>query len=327
MIFFALSFFSAFFLAAQIPSERVLSLEDSIQLALLNNAPLLSSEQDILIAEQRMKEARYLFLPEISLSGHLTRFNADRLFALSPEFGSVLLSPSARDILYTGKASLRQSVYAGGRHSHTLNLTYAALQQARTHHETAQMDVVFQAKRVFYQLLYTQEGSRACQERRKEGETLTASPLGGWDWIESQGILQEIRSRCSQWNHELDLARLEYLRALGLELETRVQVKGELKTNPVNADLNKATVWALDLRPELRSEVFKAQMDAIAVNLAMSRRIPSIIFGADYELVGPDFLPETVNWDATLSIQFPLSYNLWPQIRQRRAEQIENRHG
>jgi len=41
-------------------SYELLSLEESIQLALQNNATLLSTEQDITIAQQRIKEASFI---------------------------------------------------------------------------------------------------------------------------------------------------------------------------------------------------------------------------------------------------------------------------
>ncbi|HOX23242.1 MAG TPA: TolC family protein, partial [Elusimicrobiales bacterium] len=74
-------------------------------------------------------------------------------------------------------------------------------------------------------------------------------------------------------------------------------------------------------RPEVKSEVYRAEMDSIALNLAMSRRSPTVMLGASYDVVGYQFPLPSNSWEATLAIQFPLAYDFWTQITQRKAEQ------
>ncbi|MBI4051272.1 MAG: TolC family protein, partial [Elusimicrobia bacterium] len=56
-------------------------------------------------------------------------------------------------------------------------------------------------------------------------------------------------------------------------------------------------------------------------NLALSRRFPTVLLGADYGVVGPRFPLKQNNWSATIAIQFPLTYDFWTQYRQKSAEQ------
>ena len=49
-----------------------LTLESAIRLGLENNSAFLSAQQEIIIAEQKVKEAKFRFLPQISLQGTAT---------------------------------------------------------------------------------------------------------------------------------------------------------------------------------------------------------------------------------------------------------------
>ena len=53
---------------AQQATVETLSLDQSLRLSMQNNPELLSAEQDVIIAQQRVKEASYLFLPQTNLS-------------------------------------------------------------------------------------------------------------------------------------------------------------------------------------------------------------------------------------------------------------------
>ncbi|MBI4055833.1 MAG: TolC family protein [Elusimicrobia bacterium] len=304
--------------------KRILRLSDAVRLALLNNPRILSAQKDITIAEQRVKEARSLFFPEVGFGANLTKFDAQRLFLINPDIGPQVLDNRSPDKeLLSGRVFLRQSIYSGGRYVHTLQLAQAALKQARARDEAAKMDVLFEVKQLYYRLLMAQEALRLCEERFAQAQAEFAQGQGfsGWEALSAHETLTQMRSECAERRQELHGVQLEFLKTVNLELDVSVSVEAELLQSPVDLELPRAIVWALELRPELQSETYKAQMDAIAVNLAMSERIPTITLLADYEVVGPEFLPDRTNWHTTLSVRFPFSYHFWSQIRQKRAEQ------
>jgi len=100
-----------------------------------------------------------------------------------------------------------------------------------------------------------------------------------------------------------------------------VRVSGRLETKPVHADLARALLWAAELRPELRAQTYRSQMDAIAVNLALGRRYPTVTLGVDYELTGQEFPLRQNNWDATVGVRLPFSLDYFTQHTQKVAEQ------
>ena len=322
MILFLVSLLAAVpVLAQDSPVSRSFTIEEAQRVALLNSPQLLSAEQDIIIAQQRVSEATFQFLPEIGLQASASRYDARYPFALAPEYRSVLLFPSDRTGIYSGRAYLRQPVYEGGRTANLLRLAETNLKQKQTQYDAVKLDVALSAQRAFYRLLLAQEVEAAVSRRAEAAQRLLARPLSGWERVEAEALAADLRSHRGAALHQVEAARLEFLKGLNLEFDTPVRLSGGLETKPVDLNLDQAIIWATELRPELRAETYRAQIDAIAVNLALGRRNPTLAIGADYELTGQEFPLRQNNWDMTIGLKIPFSYDFWTELRQKRAEQ------
>lgn len=301
------------------PPVETYSLEDSIRLALRNNAELQSSEQGITIARQQVREAALQFYPEVGLQALATRFNSRYPFALRPDFRSLLLFPSNDPNLFSGQAYMTMSLYEGRRHINTLRLARTALKQAQSKYDAVKLDIVYSVQETFHNLLLAQESADGL---RGLADAAERAPVGdGWDAVEAAALASELRAEQAAAEHRLSLARLEFLKRLNKELDSPIVVSGELETRPSDVDLKKALVWATELRPELQSQTYKSQMDAIAVNLSLSRRNPTVMLGLDYEVTGQRFPLRQNNWDATVGVRIPFAFDYWTQHTQRVAEQ------
>ena len=76
----------------------------------------------------------------------------------------------------------------------------------------------------------------------------------------------------------------------------------------------------MEFRPELKSALYKLEMDNISVNLSLARRYPDIMLGASYERLGLNNIKDE-NMQLTLALKLPLGYDYASQIKQKRAEQ------
>lgn len=317
--------------AAPVPTaaaEKVYTLDDALRLSLLNDPRVLSAEQDKIIAAEREREARYLFLPEFGVQASATKYNARYPFSLSHDFRNILVFPTGgpwggnTENLYSGRGYMNMSLFEGGRTVNTLRLAQAARKQANSALESVKLDLAVSVKDVFYRLILAQERMTAAAQYQAVAEELfSSSKLDGWDRIDAEARLAEARSRASEAQHALNLARLSFLKGINIELDTAFSVAGALQTRAVSIDLDKAVLWAMELRPELQSETYRAQMDAITVNLAAARRIPTVFLAGDYELTDEQFPLKKNNWDATIGLRIPFSYDYFTQLRQKRAEQ------
>ena len=306
---------------ADAAAVRSFTIEEAERLSLNNSAGLLSSEQDITIAQQRVQEAMFLFLPEVGLQASATRYDARYPFALPPELRSILLFPSQHDQIYSGRGYLLQTIYSGGRVLNLLHLAQTALKQAQSQYEAVKMDTSLGVRRVFYQLLLAQDSYEAATERLKAAQAfLPHGSSAGWERMEAEALISGLRAKQAELGHEVDLAGLEFRKQLNIELDTPVRVVGKLETQQVDVDLNKAIVWAMELRPELQAETYKARIDDIGVSLAQSRRNPTVFVESNYELTGQTFPIRQNNWEATVGLRIPFSFDFGAQIRQKRAE-------
>jgi len=299
--------------------ERRFTLDDSEKLALLNSASLLAAEQGIVIAQQRVQQAETLFLPEIGLQASGTRYDDRYPTALAPELHSILLFPSPNDYIYSGRAYLTQTLYDGGKTINLLRLAQSTLKQAQTDYETVKMETLYGAKRVFYQLILAQEKRSAAQERLQTAQS-RARGLAGWQRVEAEAVVSQLRTVAAEADHEVGMAGLDFRKQLNLELDTPFRVVGALEPKAVDLDLRKLIAWAMELRPELQSEIYKAQMSNIAINLASARRYPNLILASDYEITGPNTSLKQNNWDATLGLRIPIPFDFWSEVREKSAE-------
>ncbi|MBI4060971.1 MAG: TolC family protein [Elusimicrobia bacterium] len=302
--------------------EKVYTLEETLRL-LRNDPKLQSAEQDVIIADARVTEARLRFLPDIGLQASATKYDARYPYALSPEFRSLLLFPGASsENIYSGRAYFNMPLYEGQRTLNTLRLAQASQKQALSNRDSVKLDVTLRAKEAFYRLLLAQERAEAFELHLKDVELAAArGDLGPWERVEAEAGLSLARSRAAEAKHALDSARLQFLNTLSLELDTPFRVQGELETRPVKSEVEKAVIWAMELRPELQSQTYRVQMDAIGVNLAIGRRNPTVFLAGDYELTAQRFPLRNNNWDVTLGIRIPFAYDFWSQLKQKRAEQ------
>ncbi len=305
----------------QASTERVYTIEETLRL-MRNDPKLQSAEQDVIIAEARVNEARLRFLPDIGLQASATKYAARYPFALSPEFRSLLLFPGASSQnIYSGRAYFNMALYEGRRTLNTLRLAQASQKQALSNRDSVKMDVTLRAKEAFYRLLLAQERTSAFDLHLKTVEAASSGDLGPWERVEAESALGLARARAAEAKHALDAARLLFLNTLSLELDTPFRVAGSLETVPAKAEVEKAVIWAMELRPELQSQTYRVQMDAIGVNLALGRRNPTVFLAGDYELTAQRFPLKNNNWDMTLGITIPFAYDFWSQLKQKRAEQ------
>lgn len=302
--------------------ERVYTLEETMRL-MRNDPKLQSAEQGVIIADARVSEAKLRFLPEIGLQASATKYDARYPYALSPEFRSLLLFPGASsESIYSGRAYFNMPLYEGQRTLNTLRLAQAAQKQALSNRDSVRMDVTLSAKEAFYRLLLAQERTSTFDLHLRNAEAAASEGgLGPWERVEAESMLGLARSRAAEAKHALDSTRLQFLNTLSLELDTPFRVQGVLETRPAKAEVEKAVIWAMELRPELQSQTYRVQMDAIGVNLALGRRSPTVVLAGDYELTAQHFPIKNNNWDITIGIKIPFAYDFWSQIKQKRAEQ------
>lgn len=301
---------------------EVFNLSRTVRLGLDNNTELLTAEQDVQIAAQQVTEAKIQFLPQPSISGSASKFNVKSAMILPVEYGAQILNPSDFENFYAVRMMVTQPLFRGRRIVNGYNMARAGLDKARSLYEEIRRRVERDLKRAFYETLYLkQKQAEAERWRGVMAAQRQGMQLNSWGAIAADGMLDVMAASVEEATRDLRAQKLKLVRLLNRETGENIEVDGLFEPRPAEVDLNKVLVWAMEYRPELKTQLYKAQMDSIAVNLAKTRNYPTVDLGVNYDVVGNTFPLESNSWAATLAVRLPISYDLWAKLKSRRAEQ------
>lgn len=302
-----------------------LTLENAIRLGLENNSDFLAAKQEIIIAEQKINEAKFRFLPQFSLQGTATWYDLDYPMVLPDAVANRFLPGSGQlgddNQFYGVGVTATQYLYSGGRIRGTLKMARANLKQVQSRYEIVKNAVVRDIKIAFYNLLYAQHIAKLTQEVSQRAEAWYQKPSGDvWNRIRVHALLAQIRNSHHQSLQDLKKAQMAMLVSLNKELNARFTIQGDFSPVHTDWDLPHLNLWAMEFRPELKSAIYALEADNIAIDLALSKRYPDIILNGSYEQLGTDSLDD-VNKQVSLAVRLPIPYNFSEQISQRKAEQ------
>jgi len=302
-----------------------LTLENAIRLGLENNSAFLAARQEIIIAEQKVNEAKFRFLPQFSLQGTATWYDLDYPMVLPDSVANRFLPNSdtvdGKDQFFGVGVTATQYLYSGGRIRGTLKMARANLKQVQSRYEAVKNAVVLDIKKSFYNQLYAQEYAQFTQNALERAEAWYKRPAGdAWTKIRVRALLAEFQTQNNLAQKNLREARLAMLVSLNKELNSSVTIKGDFTPVKTDTDLPHLNLWAMEFRPELKSAIYALEADNIAIDLALSKRYPDIILNGSYEQMGADTL-EDVNKQVSLAVRLPIPYNWSEQVAQKKAEQ------
>lgn len=295
-------------------AERVLTLEDSVATAVRNSQELLSFNERIEYAKQRVNEARAQNIPKIDLNLTAAKFSNDMPTVLSPSFGSVYVPEGTKDIYYSSRFSLWQYLYASGRYTTTVRLAEFNLAQVKSQAEITRNKVILNVKKAFYASRILQEKIAAC----RESSDVSNPRRGGMSAASFDDALAS--ARLEELEHTYQRSLLSLLAELGLELDTRIALAGELLPPDDHYDLNKCLAWAYEFRPELRQTQFQETIDGLKVNMTLAERYPTVALGATYEWFGETMSLDRRNWNAAINVSLPIfdGWATWYRIKQQK---------
>ena len=299
-----------------------LTLENAIRLGLENNSAFLTARQEITIAEQKLSETKFRYLPQFALQGTASWYEADSPMVL-PEVATSRFLPASKDqdkhSYYGVGVTATQYIYSGGRINGALKTARANLKQAQSRYETVKNATVLDIKKSFTQLLYAQTYADLTENVWQQVSRWKLSP-DAWTRIRQTALLAQLQATAHEAQQELTQARLAMRMSLNKEMNAPLSITGQLAPVSVNGDLAHFQVWAMEFRPELKSAIYALELDSIALDLALSKRYPDILLNAAYERVGDSDLKDE-NKQVSLAVRLPIPYTFSQQLSQKKAEQ------
>ena len=320
---------------------RVLTLEESIEIAKRSNLTVQTAEQALKTAEAQVRTARAGLLPRITASGNYTYFKdiqksviqADGGFGFPMPDGEMNeMSPPSpdneSDLIelefgahhnVQGTLNLTQPIFAWGRY-------YYGYQAAKLNSQAVQRDVDaaynqlrLDVSEVFYGVLIAQEFVRVTQQSvslvekqlRIAEASLKAGAATDFDVLRAKVQLANAKSQLVRAENTIITAKNAYKTVLNIPLAEDVSVKGTLEipeTHQIPAlNLDALIEQALKNRPEVHRIQLSEDAAHKQVDIAKTRRLPDLGLFTNYQISQNERLTQMNRiWSVGLQINIPI---------------------
>jgi len=322
------------FLYSEDNAADSITLKQAIEIAVRNSPEVLSAEQEVKLAKQRVRDAKFQFGPQIMLSGTASRFNIDEPMTSGMELGDRFFipnyaeDPDFKNHYFTIRTQVLLPLYVGGRNVNNLKLAKVAYNRAKVAHSSLRSSKAFDVKKAYFKLQYVRHllelTDRTFSELKASFENRNFS-------LEDKYEASLRSSRMEEKMRELamkeETAVTEFLALISRDPIFSFSLKDAFDIIPVNDTLQQCIVAASEYRAELQNEIFQAQTDQIAVNMSILRNYPTITLGAVYDINSSNFSDlsdkDTYgrNWLTMVSVRLPISFNSWSPVSQSRIQQ------
>ncbi len=274
------------------PQEKIiLTLEESIRLALSQNPNHLAAEERVETARASMREAAASFFPSLDAQGLHTL--DEKLFEL--EFPDPLTGQSQRISVdftrdYQFSLSLSLPLYTGGRLTSGFKQAKYSLLSSEEAVRQSEHITVFNAKAAFYGFLLAKDFVRVAEEAVEVAEKhfknvqrlYEVGMASKFDLLRSEVELANLKPQLIKSRNNLNIAELNLKTLLGLDLSQPIEIRGELKFELFEPDLEASINKALMKRPELSQMGYQKKMAGEMLRSARASRLPTVALSGTY---------------------------------------------
>ncbi len=270
--------------------ERILTLDECIRLATNINYDVLINKESVLLAEQRMKEAKSLYFPTLDFNFNISRFSNDVATTInSHSLPAIIVLPDGnREYFYSTKLSLWQNIYNGGRTKATNKLAKLNYEKTQNNSEIKKNEVIGNVRINFYKNLATKEKIKVYKKYLKKNKSSV------------------LKNKLEILQHQYEMDLLDFLALIGLELDAKIDIDGKFEAEKLDLNLQQCILWAYQFRPEIKTTQYQETMDNISVNLIYMEKFPTLMLGAAYDYLGDDTDQKEKDWYVSLNLNFPI---------------------
>ncbi len=314
LILFVLLFAANFSFSQE---KRILTLSDSLNIALQQNPYHLASQKKVDAAKSGVREAVSGFLPSLNAQGLYTLDEK----AMELEFPSMIPGQPpqrveidfTRDYQFT--MSLSVPLFTGGRlisgfkqANYNLDAAKEAVRQSR--HTT-----VFNTKRVFYGILLAEEFVKVSEEAVALAEKLhnnikiqyEVGMASQFDLLRSEVQLANLKPQLIKARNNLNIMKLNLKTILGMDQNKEIEIQGKLTYEAVEPELDACLVKAMQNRPELKQLGFHKRIAGEGLKIARAAGLPSVAISGQYNYWADKLNFNKNNWSNFYQMNLTMS--------------------
>jgi len=305
----------------------VLTLDEAIAMALRQNPFYLATQEKEVQARSQVHEAVSRFLPTLSAQGLDTL--DEKLFVL--EFPSMFPGEPPQKIAidftkdYQMALGFSVPLFAGGRLVAGYKQANFGLQASRETVRLSEQETVFNVKRSFYGYLLAREFSAVAEEalalaekfRENVKNLYEVGMASKFDLLRSEVQVANLKPQAIKARNSIDVAALGLKTVLGVDLDTPIEVKGELAVPPLDAAAEGVVEEALAQRPELRQLEYQRRMAGEMLKIARGSLLPTLAIGGTYNLWSDALNFRKSSWQNYYTINLSLSLPIFDGFESR----------
>ncbi len=285
--------------------EPVLTLEESIQLALERNLEVQVAKEEIRFAREGKNRATTGFLPRLS-AGYEYR----RLSEASTTVGGIT-SENADQDQYRFTGTVAQPLFTGFEILSNYQLAKLGLDVAKIQLQRTRLDLILAVKKSYFEILRAEKISQVAEQsvrQLQEGVRVAQNFVQVGmrpkvDVLDAETRLGEAELQLIVANNDTGVAKARFNTVLRQPIDTSVVVVDILTTESYERSYESSQQIALQHRPELLEANKNVAIAEKEVTLVQSDYYPDITLSANYyrrgddpTVDGSDFV-DRENWD------------------------------
>lgn len=312
----------------------VLTLEQSIELALSQNPYHLATEERVDAAKQHVREAVAGFFPSLNSSGIATL--DEKLFEL--EFPSFIPGQPPEKVRvdftrdYQFSLGLSVPLYTGGRLSAGYRSAKYNLMSTEESVRQSEHLTIFNTKAAFYGCLLARAFVGVAEQAVKDAEDLYKNVKSQYevgiasqfDLLRSEVGVVNLRPQLIQAKNSYEVSKLNLKTLLGMDIATPIEIEGSLSYEPIEPDLEKSLGIALSKRPEIIQLEYQKKIAEEMWKMARAERLPTVALSGTFNFWADQLKLTGDTWQdyytVNLVLSVPLFNGFGPAARQAQAK-------
>ncbi len=288
-----------FLIAGSSPSigADVLTLEESIKIALERSLSVKSAEQEIKAKEFQERSSRADFFPKLSTSYTYTRLDEDTVNDAKYSVPTREFSPLQTDT-YEFKVTATQPLFTGWRLTTLRELASLGVDTAEIKKEAVIEDLVLNVKETYFGILKAEKLEKVAIQAAEQLEAHLRVAQAFYDvGIIAKNELLQTGVQMAQARQDLiratnlgEIARSVFNKLLRRGLDKKVKIEDILDYHPVELTLDECMEWAKLNRPEIKELSLNVMSAEKGVEFSKSSYYPSVNLIGNYQRKADDAL-------------------------------------
>jgi outer membrane protein len=296
-----------------------LNLEDAIEYGLKHNANIEQLNVDVEKAEIGVNDAIAAYYPSLSMSGSFAYLGEVPVM----EFDGMPI-PLGQHKNYGVSLSLQQVIFSWGKLYNYYRIAEIQVKMKELIKERKQQELRYEITDGFYGLLILEEIvdlSRESLRQLKRHEDAVekryrAGVVPHYELLRSQVQVANLNQKVIESENNLNLAREGFKMLLGMDLDTKILISGELDVEKEEYNLNELNDMAMEHRIELLNVKNIEKIAERGRDIARKIALPTLVAGATYERTKP-FTMGGDDWGSNITFNVGFQFNIFSGFKTR----------